>query len=72
MAAFLLFATSPSTEFSGNYRCNYSYKIMSTYRIYRNEAVDATHLCEFHQVEGMVKPTWKINALVIIRKLTNI
>lgn len=23
------------------------------HNVYRNEAVDATHLCEFHQVEGI-------------------
>lgn len=57
MAAFLLFATSPSIAFSGNYRCSYSYVMMATYHIYRNEAVDATHLCEFHQVEGIVNLT---------------
>lgn len=43
---------------------------MATYSIHRNEAVDATHLCEFHQVEGMVHLTRKINALIIIQKLT--
>lgn len=23
-------------------------------RVFRNETVDATHLCEFHQVEGVI------------------
>lgn len=29
-------------------------KYFSIDRVFRNEAMDATHLCEFHQVEGMV------------------
>lgn len=29
-------------------------KFFSIDRVFRNEAMDATHLCEFHQVEGMV------------------
>ena len=29
-------------------------KYFSVDRVFRNEAMDATHLCEFHQVEGLV------------------
>lgn len=29
-------------------------KYFSIDRVFRNEAMDATHLCEFHQVEGVV------------------
>jgi phenylalanyl-tRNA synthetase alpha chain len=29
-------------------------KYFSIDRVFRNEAMDATHLCEFHQVEGLV------------------
>jgi phenylalanyl-tRNA synthetase alpha chain len=29
-------------------------KYFSVDRVFRNEAMDATHLCEFHQVEGMI------------------
>jgi phenylalanyl-tRNA synthetase alpha chain len=29
-------------------------KLFSIDRVFRNEAVDATHLAEFHQVEGVV------------------
>ena len=29
-------------------------KMFSIDRVFRNEAVDATHLAEFHQVEGVV------------------
>src|SRR3989338_11481542 len=29
-------------------------KYFSIDRVFRNEEMDATHLCEFHQVEGMV------------------
>jgi phenylalanyl-tRNA synthetase alpha chain len=29
-------------------------KYLSIDRVFRNEAMDATHLCEFHQVEGLV------------------
>lgn len=29
-------------------------KLFSIDRVFRNEAMDATHLCEFHQVEGLV------------------
>jgi phenylalanyl-tRNA synthetase alpha chain len=29
-------------------------KYFSIDRVFRNEAMDATHLCEFHQVEGMI------------------
>ncbi len=29
-------------------------KFFSVDRVFRNEAMDATHLCEFHQVEGLV------------------
>jgi phenylalanyl-tRNA synthetase alpha chain len=44
--------TSLSTESSGNgklspHRLQYS-------QLVRNETVDATHLCEFHQVEGVI------------------
>ena len=31
-----------------------SKKYFSVDRVFRNEAMDATHLCEFHQVEGLV------------------
>lgn len=29
-------------------------KLFSIDRVFRNEAVDATHLAEFHQVEGVI------------------
>ena len=29
-------------------------KYFSIDRVFRNESMDATHLCEFHQVEGLV------------------
>ena len=29
-------------------------KMFSIDRVFRNEAVDATHLAEFHQVEGVI------------------
>ena len=29
-------------------------KYFSIDRVFRNEAMDATHLCEFHQVRGLV------------------
>ena len=29
-------------------------KLFSIDRVFRNETADATHLCEFHQVEGLV------------------
>jgi phenylalanyl-tRNA synthetase alpha subunit len=29
-------------------------KYFSIDRVFRNETVDATHLCEFHQVEGVI------------------
>jgi phenylalanyl-tRNA synthetase alpha subunit len=29
-------------------------KYFSIDRVFRNEAMDATHLCEFHQIEGLI------------------
>lgn len=34
--------------------CFTAKKYFSIDRVFRNEAMDATHLCEFHQVEGLV------------------
>jgi phenylalanyl-tRNA synthetase alpha chain len=52
MDVFRQLGTSRSTESSGN-------GILTPERlrgshVVRNETVDATHLCEFHQVEGVI------------------
>ena len=38
----------------GGVDCFTPKKYFSIDRVFRNEAMDATHLCEFHQVEGLV------------------
>ena len=50
-----MFSASPETlsqdhQPLGDDVCRY----FSIDRVFRNEAMDATHLCEFHQVEGFV------------------
>lgn len=42
---------SPLTKFSGERQ---DISIEAPSNVYRNESVDATHLCEFHQVEGVI------------------
>ena len=41
--------------FLPDYQINhYSYLLFSIDRVFRNETLDATHLAEFHQIEGLV------------------
>lgn len=46
-------------------------KYFSIDRVFRNEAVDRTHLAEFHQIEGIVLVCWMLSYLGIISKLAS-
>lgn len=47
----MLYRVAQELKSTGEFR---SRKFFSVDRVFRNETMDATHLCEFHQVEGVV------------------
>lgn len=47
----MLYRLAQETKASGTFK---PAKFFSIDRVYRNETVDATHLAEFHQVEGVI------------------
>jgi phenylalanyl-tRNA synthetase alpha chain len=51
ISAQMLYKLAKETQESGEFKPK---KYFSIDRVFRNEAMDATHLCEFHQVEGLV------------------
>lgn len=51
ISAQMLYKLAKETKESGVFKPK---KYFSVDRVFRNEAMDATHLCEFHQVEGLV------------------
>ncbi|KAH9386805.1 phenylalanyl-tRNA synthetase alpha chain [Nematocida major] len=50
----LLYKLAQEMQASGSESANYSRKYFSIDRVFRNESLDATHLAEFHQVEGII------------------
>ncbi len=46
--------TATTYRYFHNKKINYPAKYFSLGRVFRNEAIDQTHLAEFHQVEGFV------------------
>lgn len=51
ISAQMLYRLAEDVKKTGNFTPK---KYFSIDRVFRNEAMDATHLCEFHQVEGLV------------------
>jgi phenylalanyl-tRNA synthetase alpha chain len=51
ISAQMLYQMAEETKRTGKFTPK---KYFSIDRVFRNEAMDATHLCEFHQVEGLV------------------
>ncbi|KAI5160309.1 phenylalanyl-tRNA synthetase alpha chain [Nematocida ausubeli] len=50
----LLYKLSQTIDFTKAQEHEYSRKYFSIDRVFRNETLDATHLAEFHQVEGII------------------
>lgn len=51
ISAQMLYRLAQDTLTTGEFKPK---KYFSIDRVFRNEAMDATHLCEFHQVEGLI------------------
>ncbi|OAG33642.1 phenylalanyl-tRNA synthetase alpha chain [Nematocida sp. ERTm5] len=50
----LLYKIAQNIDFSSATADDYARKYFSIDRVFRNETLDATHLAEFHQVEGII------------------